>query len=44
MVLVATPLLAHVVEMRNVDKPRTFLLCLSRPQWLLANKILHERL
>jgi hypothetical protein len=44
MVLVATPLLARVVEMRNIDKPHTFLLCLSRPQWLFASKILHERL
>jgi hypothetical protein len=44
MVLVATLLLAHVVEMQNVDKPHTSSLCLSHPQWLLASKILHEKL
>jgi hypothetical protein len=44
MVLVAILLLARVVEMQNVDKPHTSLLCLLRLQWLLASKILHERL
>jgi hypothetical protein len=44
MVLVAILLLARVVVMQNVDMPRTFSLYLSRLQWLLANKILHERL
>jgi hypothetical protein len=44
MVLVATLLLVHAVEMRNVGKPHTFLLCISRLQWLLASKILHEKL
>jgi hypothetical protein len=44
MVLVAIPLLARVVEMRIIDKPRTSSLYLSRLQWLLANKILHKRL
>jgi hypothetical protein len=44
MVLVATPLLARVVEMRIVGKPRTSSLCFLRPQWLLASKILHEKL
>jgi hypothetical protein len=44
MVFVAVLLLARVVEMRNVDKPRTSLLCLLRLQWLLASKILHEKL
>jgi hypothetical protein len=44
MVLVAILLLARAVEMRNVGKPCTFLLCPSRPQWLLASKILHEKL
>jgi hypothetical protein len=52
MVLVAILLLARVVEMRNVDRPRTSSLYLSRDvrillllilQWLLANKTLHER-
>jgi hypothetical protein len=43
-VLVATLLLARAVEMRSVDKPRIFLLCLLRLQWLLASKILHEKL
>jgi hypothetical protein len=44
MVLVAILLLARVVEMQNIDEPRTSLLCLSRLQWLLASKILHEKL
>jgi hypothetical protein len=44
MVLVAALLLARVVEMRSVDKPRIFLLCLLRLRWLLTNKILHEKL
>jgi hypothetical protein len=44
MALVAILLLAHVVEMRNVDKPRTSSLCLLHHQWLLASKILHEKL
>jgi hypothetical protein len=44
MVLVAIPLLARVVEMRIIAKPRTSSLYLSHLQWLLANKILHERL
>jgi hypothetical protein len=44
MVLAAILLLAHVVEMRNIDKPRTFSLYLSRLQWLLASRTLHEKL
>jgi hypothetical protein len=44
MVLVATLLLARLVGMQNIGKPRTFLRCLSCPQWLLASKILHEKL
>jgi hypothetical protein len=44
MVLVAAPLLVHVVEMRNVERLHTALLCLLRLQWLLASKILHEKL
>jgi hypothetical protein len=43
-VLVATLLLARAVEMQSIDKPRIFLLCLLRLQWLLTNKILHEKL
>jgi hypothetical protein len=43
-VLVAILLLARVVEMRNIDKPRIFSLYLSRLQWLLASKTLHEKL
>jgi hypothetical protein len=44
MVLVATLLQAHAVEMQSVDKPHISLLCLLRLQWLLANKILHAKL
>jgi hypothetical protein len=44
MVLVAALLLARAVEMRNVGKLHTSLLCLLRLQWLLAYKILHEKL
>jgi hypothetical protein len=44
MVLVAILLLAHVVEMQNIGKPRTCLLRLLHLQWLLASKILHEKL
>jgi hypothetical protein len=44
MVLVATLLLARAVEMRSADKPRISLLCLLHLQWLLTNKILHEKL
>jgi hypothetical protein len=43
-VLVAILLLAHVVEMQNIDKPRIFSLYLLRLQWLLASKNLHEKL
>jgi hypothetical protein len=44
MVLVVVLLLARAVEMRNIGKPHTSLLCLLRLQWLLASKILHEKL
>jgi hypothetical protein len=44
MVLVAILLLARVVEMQNVDKPRTSTLYLLRLQRLLTSKTLHERL
>jgi hypothetical protein len=43
-VLVAILLLARVVEMQNIDKARIFSLYLSRLQWLLASKTLHEKL
>jgi hypothetical protein len=44
MVLVVALLLVRVVEMRIVDKPRTFKLYLSRLQWLLTSRILREKL
>jgi hypothetical protein len=44
MLLAAILLLAHVVEMQNIDKPRTFSLYPSRLQWLLASRTLHEKL
>jgi hypothetical protein len=44
LVLVAILLLARVVEMRNIDKPRISSLYLLRLQWLLTSKTLHEKL
>jgi hypothetical protein len=44
MVLAAILLLAHVVKMRNIDKPRTFSLYLSHLQWLLTSRTLHKKL
>jgi hypothetical protein len=44
MVLAVALLLVRVVEMRIVDKPRTFELYLSRLRWLLTSRILREKL
>jgi hypothetical protein len=44
MVLAVTLPLVRVVEMQIFDKLHTFELCFLHPRWLLANKILLEKL
>jgi hypothetical protein len=44
MVSAAILLLVRVVEMQNIDKPHISSLYLSRLQWLLTSKTLHEKL